>query len=67
VPGRDLSSLALLYGPLALLGFAAGALRAVARRPGLAVRRRRTLQAAWVVLLLAGVPAWIVVAIAIGR
>ncbi|MGC4000117.1 MAG: hypothetical protein QM767_22850 [Anaeromyxobacter sp.] len=52
----------LLYGPLLALGFAAGALRVLARRPGLAPRRRRSLQAAWVLLLLAGVPLWLVLA-----
>jgi hypothetical protein len=57
----------LLYGPLLVLGFAAGALRALARREGVKGRRRRALQAAWVLLLLAGVPLWIVAAAALGR
>ncbi len=52
----------LVYGPLLLLGFAAGALRTVAQRPGLSPRRRRALQASWVLALLAGVPAWLVLA-----
>lgn len=54
--------LLLLVGPLLLLGFVAGALRAVALRPGIAARRRRALQAAWVLLLLAGAPLWLVLA-----
>ena len=58
----DPVSLALLFGPLLALGFAAGGLRALARRPDLEPRRRRTLQAAWVLLLLVGAPAWLVLA-----
>jgi hypothetical protein len=58
----DLPRAALLLGPLLVLGFGAGLLRALARRPGLDPRRRRTLQAAWVLLLLAGAPAWLVLA-----
>ncbi len=52
----------LLYGPLLLLGFAAGAIRAVAQRPGMTPRLRRTLQALWVLVLLAGAPMWLVLA-----
>lgn len=48
--------------PLLLLGAAAGALRVYARSPALPPRRRRALQAAWVLILLAGVPLWLVVA-----
>jgi len=48
--------------PLLLLGAVAGALRALAKNPALPRRRRRALQAAWVLLLLAGVPLWLVVA-----
>ena len=55
----------LFYGPLALLGFGAGAIRALALRPGQPERRRRALSALWVALLLVGVPAWIVVATAL--
>jgi hypothetical protein len=58
----DLTAAALLYGPLLLLGLAAGALRALASRPGVSPRRRRALQAAWVLLLLAGAPVWLVLA-----
>jgi hypothetical protein len=61
----SLAGIALLYGPLLALGFAAGAIRALALRPGLAERRRRVLSALWVSLLLLGVPAWIVLATAI--
>jgi hypothetical protein len=51
-----------LAGPLLAIGFAAGALRALSRRPDWPVRRRRVLQAAWVALLLAGTPLWLVLA-----
>lgn len=54
--------LLLLLAPVLLLGFAAGALRALTLRPGLDPRRRRALQAAWIALLLAGVPLWLVLA-----
>jgi hypothetical protein len=62
---RPVSSLVLLLAPLFVLGFAAGGLRAVARRPGLTARRRRALAAAWVLLLLAGAPLWLVLAAAL--
>ncbi|HSN90659.1 MAG TPA: hypothetical protein VLS93_05485 [Anaeromyxobacteraceae bacterium] len=55
----------VLYGPLLVLGFAAGAIRTLARRPGLPERRGRTLTALWVALLLVGAPAWILVATAV--
>jgi len=58
----DLDRAALLLGPLLLLGFAAGAVRALARRPGLAPARRRRLQLAWVLVLLLGAPLWLVLA-----
>ncbi len=54
--------LALLLAPLFVVGFGAGALRALAHRPGIPDRRRRALSAAWVLLLLAGGPLWIVAA-----
>ncbi len=57
-----LPKLLALLGPLLLGYFAAGGLRALALRPGLDPRRRRTLQAAWIALLLAGVPLWLVLA-----
>jgi hypothetical protein len=57
----------LLYGPLLVLGFAAGALRALARRPALPPRRRRALQALWVLLLLVGAPLWVIAALALAR
>ena len=59
-------SLLALAGPLLLIGFAAGALRALAGRPDLAPRRRRALQAGWVLLLLVGAPLWLVAAAVIG-
>ncbi len=58
--------LLLLLGPLLALGFAAGALRALALRADLAPSRRRGLQAAWVLLLLAGAPVWLVLAAVLG-
>ncbi len=50
----DLSRAAVLLGPLLVLGFVAGAMRAFARRPGVPPRRQRILEIAWVLLLLAG-------------
>ncbi len=58
----DPRNLALLLGPLLVLGFAAGVVRAVAQKPGLAPPRRRRLQVAWVLLLLVGAPVWLVLA-----
>jgi hypothetical protein len=62
---RSLSSIVVLLLPLLALGFAAGALRAFAQRPGLPERRRRALSAAWVLLLLAGAPLWLLLATAL--
>jgi len=59
------SRLAALLAPLLAIGFAAGAVRAVALRPGLTPGRRRALQALWVLLLLAGAPLWLVLAAAL--
>ena len=58
----DLRSDLLLGVPLVLLGAASGALRALARQPSLAPGRRRAYQAGWVLVLLAGVPLWLVLA-----
>ncbi|WP_242344702.1 hypothetical protein [Anaeromyxobacter terrae] len=63
---RSLPSLLVLFGPLFLLGFGAGALRALASRPAISDRRRRALQAAWVLLLLVGAPLWLFLAAALG-
>jgi hypothetical protein len=63
---RSLPSLLAVLGPLFLLGFAAGALRALAQRPGVPDRRRRALQAAWVLTLLGGAPLWLFLAAALG-
>jgi hypothetical protein len=57
----ELRSALLLGLPLLLLGSASGALRVLARAPGIGPRRRRALQAAWVLILLVGVPLWLVV------
>ncbi|HEY7725094.1 MAG TPA: hypothetical protein VH880_07165 [Anaeromyxobacteraceae bacterium] len=55
----------LVFGPISLLAFAAGALRAAARhqRDG---RRRRIAEVTWVALLLAGAPLWLFVAATFG-
>ena len=63
---RSPAALLLLLGPLLALGFAAGALRALAARPDLPARRRRALSAAWVLMLLAGAPLWLVAAALLG-
>ncbi len=61
-PGR----VALLLGPLLVLGFVAGVIRAFAQRPGLAPPTRRVLGIAWVLLLMLGAPIWLVLAVVIG-
>jgi hypothetical protein len=61
-----LPSLLAILGPLFLLGFAAGTLRALALRPGTPDRRRRALHAAWVLTLLAGAPLWLFLAAVLG-
>jgi hypothetical protein len=58
----SLGSALLLGLPLLALGAASGALRVLAQRDGLGPRRRRAYQAGWVLLLLAGVPLWLVTA-----
>ncbi len=56
---------ALLVGvPLLLLGVASGARRVLAQTAGDRPRRRRALQAAWVLVLLVGVPLWLLLAAA---
>ncbi len=64
MPHSPASLLSVLL-PLLLLGFAAGALRALAARDGLSPRRRRALQAAWVLALLVGAPVWLFLAAAL--
>jgi hypothetical protein len=54
--------LAFLAAPLFLLGFGAGALRALAQRQPAGTPRRRTWSLAWVLLLLLGAPLWLVAA-----
>ena len=62
---ESLSQLLWLVLPLAALAFAAGALRALGlRQPDR--RRARLYQVLWIVLLLAGAPAWILLAAALG-
>lgn len=61
----DLRAALLLAGPLLVIGAAAGALRALGHRPEIAPRRRRAVQAAWILLLLVGVPLWLVLAAAL--
>jgi hypothetical protein len=58
----SLGSALLLGLPLLVLGAASGALRALARQDTITPRRRRTYQAGWVMLLLVGVPLWLVLA-----
>jgi len=58
----DPSRLALLLAPLLMLGTLAGALRTLALRDPAGSRRRRTLTAAWVLLLLSGTPVWLILA-----
>jgi hypothetical protein len=65
VLGLPLPKLLLLLAPLLAIGFAAGAIRALALRPGAPRGRRRALQALWVLLLLAGAPLWLVAAAAL--
>lgn len=62
----DPSKLALLLGPLLVLGFVAGVVRALAQRPGLSSPLRRRLEVGWVLLLLLGAPIWLVLAVVIG-
>jgi hypothetical protein len=54
--------LALLLAPLFLIGAAAGALRGLSLRQPPGSRRRRTLSATWVLVLLAACPLWLVLA-----
>lgn len=61
MPRLDLAGALLFYAPLLAIGVAAGALRALALRAPDG-RRRRVLTATWVLLLLAGVPLWLVLA-----
>jgi hypothetical protein len=61
----SLSQLLWLVVPLFLIAWTAGALRALGLRQA-EPRRRRLYQALWVALLLAGTPAWILVAAALG-
>ncbi len=65
MPRLDVRAALLLGVPLLVLGAVSGALRVLARQPALSPRRRRALQAAWVLLLLAGVPLWLVLAAAL--
>jgi membrane-anchored protein YejM (alkaline phosphatase superfamily) len=55
----------LVFGPISLLAFAAGALRVLAHRHR-DRRRRRVLQAIWLALLLAAVPLWLFAAATFG-
>jgi hypothetical protein len=55
-----------LYGPLLLIGLAAGALRALGQRPGLPDPSRRLYGIGWVLLLLVGTPVWFFLAATLG-
>jgi len=62
VADRSPLHLLAVYGPLLLIGLAAGALRALGQRPGLPSSTRRAFGIGWVLLLLAGTPAWLFLA-----
>lgn len=49
----------VLYGPLVVLGVAAGVLRAFAGRPGVPVRRKRLMTIGWILLVVMGAPLWV--------
>jgi hypothetical protein len=66
VSGRSPLQLLLFLGPLFLVGFGAGGLRALALRPRTSPRRRRALTATWIALLLAGGPLWLFLAATLG-
>ena len=54
-----------IYGPLVLLGVAAGLIQATGRRAPTR-RGRRAAQITWILMLLVGAPVWLVVAAALG-
>jgi hypothetical protein len=54
--------LLLLAAPLFVMGFGAGALRALAQRQPPGTPRRRVTGIAWVLLLLVGAPTWLIAA-----
>lgn len=58
--------LAILYGPLVVVGFAAGALWALSQRPGLPPRVRRICSVLWIATLLVGAPLWLLMAATFG-
>ncbi len=64
--GRSAGHVLAVFGPLLLLGFAAGAVRALSFRPGLPEPRRRLLVAGWVLMLLVGAPVWLFLSAALG-
>ena len=64
--GTSSMHLLAIYGPLLLIGLAAGALRALGQRPGLPTSARRAYGIGWVLLLLIGAPAWLFAAATLG-
>lgn len=64
--GRSPLQLVVLLVPLLLIGFAAGAIRALSLRPDAPPARRRLLTAVWVLLLLAGGPLWLFLSATLG-
>ena len=60
-----LSQALRLYLPLLLLGVAAGVVQALGRRSS-SPRRRRLAQITWILMLLAGAPLYLFVAMALG-
>ncbi len=63
--GHGLAYALRLYLPLFLIGVAAGLVHLAGRRSA-DPRRRRLLDALWILLLLAGAPLWLFVAAALG-
>jgi hypothetical protein len=61
--GRQL----FVFGPFVLLGFLAGALYTMSRRPGLAEKTRRLYAILWVLVLLVGGPLWLFLAATVTR
>ncbi len=62
----EVRNLALLLGPLLVIGFLAGVVRALANRPGVPDVRRKRLEAVWILMLFVGAPIWLVFAVVIG-
>lgn len=66
MPDRSPLHLLAIFGPMLLIGLAAGALRALGQRPALPASTRRAYGIGWVLLLLVGTPLWLFVAATLG-